>query len=406
MIAAPGTLYAIRSGGPRLAFISASALLLVGNWLRYAGTRCSSFAVVMVGQILIGLAQPFVLAAPTHYSNLWFSPRGRCSATAVASLANPLGGALVQLVNPLIATSPDEIPRMTLYAAIIATVVVVPSFFIPVRPPTPSSPASTSDGVSPSVPESMKLLFTNLNFYLLLTPFTVYVALFNSVTSILTQILTPYGFSENESGIAGAVLIVAGLIAAAIFSPIIDRTKAYLLYIKILVPIIAACYLAFVWSPPTRSIAAPYVILGILGAASFSLLPMTLEFSAEVTYPVGSEVGSTILWSAGQFFGGIFIIASDALQASSNAEPAYNMHYALVFQAIMAWVVVPAAMALGLVWGGVKLGRKEIDSTITSQVVSRPRTASEGLSNGRTDIVKRMRRPIILIRSAGGKSSQ
>ncbi|KAI4267518.1 MAG: hypothetical protein LQ337_008308, partial [Flavoplaca oasis] len=69
----------------------------------------------MFGQILIGLAQPFVLSAPTYYSSLWFSPRGRVSATAVASLANPLGGALGQLINPFLATSPKDIPYMTLY---------------------------------------------------------------------------------------------------------------------------------------------------------------------------------------------------------------------------------------------------------------------------------------------------
>lgn len=44
--------------------------MLIGNWLRYAGTRCTSFPLVMVGQIQIGLAQSFMLAAPTHYSNL------------------------------------------------------------------------------------------------------------------------------------------------------------------------------------------------------------------------------------------------------------------------------------------------------------------------------------------------
>jgi hypothetical protein len=50
--------------------------------------------VVMFGQILTGLAQPFVLAAPTRYSDMWFTERGRTGATALASLANPLGGAV------------------------------------------------------------------------------------------------------------------------------------------------------------------------------------------------------------------------------------------------------------------------------------------------------------------------
>ncbi len=365
-MASPATLHALQAGGPRLAFISCSVLLLVGNWLRYAGTRCSppSFPLVMTGQILIGLAQPFVLAAPTHYSNMWFSPAGRCSATAVASLANPFGGALGQLINPFIATSPQDIPKMTLYVAVISSVIAIPSFFIPVQPPTPSSPASTQ--VRPSMRETMALLLNNTSFYLILAPFAVYVALFNSATSILTQVLTPYGFSEEESGIAGALLIVVGLVAAAISSPLIDRTKAYLLFLKTLVPVIAMCYLAFIWAPPTRALAAPYVILSLLGAASFSLMPIALEILVEVTFPVRPEVSSTIAWAAGQLFGGLFIIISDALQSGRDADPPWNMHYALVFQAVIAWAAVPSVMVLGWVGGGLKLGRKDVDKTGTN----------------------------------------
>lgn len=82
--------------GPKQSIISASVLILLGNWIRYAGTRGGGgkYGVVMFGQILTGLAQPFVLAAPTRYSDLWFTESGRVSATAVASLANPLGGAV------------------------------------------------------------------------------------------------------------------------------------------------------------------------------------------------------------------------------------------------------------------------------------------------------------------------
>ena len=49
-----------------------SILLLLGNWIGYGSTRSAdlSFAGVMVGQILCGLAQPFVLAAPTRFSDL------------------------------------------------------------------------------------------------------------------------------------------------------------------------------------------------------------------------------------------------------------------------------------------------------------------------------------------------
>ena len=314
----------------------------------------------MTGQILIGLAQPFVLAAPTRYSDLWFTPSGRVSATAIASLANPFGGALGQLINPFLATSePSSIPSMILYIAIISSVATIPSFFIPSRPPTPVSPSSSHTKYP--LRTTLPLLLRNPTFYLLLLPFSVYVGFFNSLSSLLTQILTPYDYSETASGIAGALLILVGLAAAAVTSPIIDRSKRYLPLIKTLVPIIAACYLAFIWAPGARTAVAPYIICSVLGAASFSLVPVALEWLVEVTWPVGPELGSVACWTGGQLLGGIFIVVSDALEDGPNGDPPFNMKRALVFQAVVACIIVPSAMVLGFVKGGTRNGRLEAD---------------------------------------------
>lgn len=114
-------IWILNKGGPKPAIVTTAALLLVGNWLRYAGTRANGgiFGLAMFGQILIGFAQPFCLCAPTRYSDLWFSDHGRTSATAVASLANPLGAALGQLIDSEWATKPSDIPNMVLYITII-----------------------------------------------------------------------------------------------------------------------------------------------------------------------------------------------------------------------------------------------------------------------------------------------
>jgi len=96
----PLTIWVLNKGGPKLSIMISSVLLLVGNWIRYGSTRAGAhYSATMFGQILIGFAQPFVLAAPTRYSDMWFTSRGRIAATAVMSLANPLGGALAHQPN-------------------------------------------------------------------------------------------------------------------------------------------------------------------------------------------------------------------------------------------------------------------------------------------------------------------
>jgi FLVCR family MFS transporter 7 len=201
-------------------------------------------------------------------------------------------------------------------------------------------------------------------------PFAVYVGFFNSISSLLNQILSPYSFSETEAGIAGGLLIVVGLVASAITSPIIDRTHKYLLAIKVLVPVIGACYLAFIWAPQTRSLADVYAILSILGAASFGLMPVVLEYLCELTHPVSPEVTSTICWCGGQLLGGIFIVVSDALRDTNEegGRPKGDMTKALWFQAILALVVVPLPLALGCCGRKLKSKRVEVDNrTVNDQ---------------------------------------
>lgn len=187
----------------------------------------------------------------------------------------------------------------------------------------------------------------------MLIPYSIYVGFFNSVSSLLNQIMMPYGFTSDDAGIAGALLIVVGLVAAAISSPILDRTKAFMLAIKVSVPLIGLCYLAFVWMPGTRALAGPYVVLSVLGASSFSLVPVALEFLCELSYPVSPEVTSTVAWAGGQLLGGLFIVISDALKAGPDADPPFHMANALIFTAVIALVTVPLPLALGL------FGRKD-----------------------------------------------
>lgn len=174
------------------------------------------------------------------------------------------------------------------------------------------------------------------------------------------------------------MLIVVGLVVAAITSPVFDRTHAYLRGIKILCPLVSVGYLAMIWAPQTRTLTAPYIISAVLGASSFSLLPVALEYLVEVTFPASPEVGSTILWAGGQLFGGIFIVVMNALK-DGNADlkkvseggrsrgggdrPPGNMYRALVFQAVVALVVLPLPLCLGVkrLGLGIQKGRLRMD---------------------------------------------
>jgi fucose permease len=363
VVATPPTFYTLHKHGPKVSIIVAAVLTLLGSWIKYGATRAGNFAGLMVGQLIIGFAQPFVLSAPTSYSNLWFSPAGRTTATAVTSLANPFGAALGQLISPFWATKPSHIPNTLLYVAIISSVASIPALFIPSAPPTPPSAGSTSSSSKPSngatttgttttnrttLTHDLRTLFHSPEFFLIFIPFSIYVGLFNAISTLLNQILEPYSFSSDDAGIAGAVLIVVGLVSAAITTPFMDKYKFYLPYIKLSTPVIALSYLIFLFSPATKSLAFVYVMCALLGACSFGLVPVVLEFLVEIHYPLGPEVGSSLCWCGGQLLGGVFVVIMDALKAGDNASPPRNMKRALVFQAVLAMVAMPAVLVLGL----------------------------------------------------------
>ena len=89
--------------------------------------------------------------------------------------------------------------------------------------------------------------------------------------------------------------------------------------------------------PGTRSLAGPYVVCALLGATSFSLLPVALELLSILTLPVSPEVASVIAWTGGQILGAIFILIMDALQSPNgwDGEPKNTMKRSLVFQAVI-----------------------------------------------------------------------
>jgi len=102
----------------------------------------------------------------------------------------------------------------------------------------------------------------------------------------------------------------------------------------------------------------------MLGAASFGLVPLALELLVEVTYPVSPEVSSSLCWAGGQLFGAIFILVMDTIRGGGwRGEPEGSGKGALVFLAVVAWVVVPAPMCLGYFGTGRK-GREEVEREV------------------------------------------
>ena len=94
----------------------------------------------------------------------------------------------------------------------------------------------------------------------------------------------------------GAALLLSGLIAACITSPLFDRVFTHHLGLaaRILCPPIGAAWLALIWAVRPNNTAALYALFVVIGVCSLSVLPVGLELGCELTR--NSATSSTILW--------------------------------------------------------------------------------------------------------------
>eukprot|EP00981_Chlorochromonas_danica_P014202 scaffold7537_cov179-Ochromonas_danica.AAC.23 len=72
------------------------------------GGRNTSYAIVLFGTILVGLAQPFYLNMPAKIAATWFGVKERDIATTMASLGNPLGSAIGSLLPPMLVSQDSD----------------------------------------------------------------------------------------------------------------------------------------------------------------------------------------------------------------------------------------------------------------------------------------------------------
>jgi len=341
--------------GIKKSLIFGGVIQVIGSWLRYFANFIDStpenkggrIALTMIGQIIASGAQPYFLGVVPKYAAVWFSEDGRTTATMLGSVSNAFAAALAQLIIPAITNSGDTMSTTVLVCAILSTVAIIPAFFIKERPPTPPS-ASAEQALLETVEEpfsvSLKKVLVNKQFLLLMLVFGSFVAVFNSVTSLISQFTSPFNYTTDEAGYIGAAMVVAGLVGAGIAGPVIDKYKQYKSLIKTLVPITAMSIVAFVFVVRKNDMVGIMVVSVIMGLSAFAVLPAALEVAVEMTFPVTPASSSSILWAFGQLMGVIFLLVLGALQ-DDNLSATKNINPPLIFMAVWCvLIIVPVFM--------------------------------------------------------------
>ena len=179
-------------------------------------------------------------------------------------------------------------------------------------PPTPPSPSEEQHQEIHLKEDFMKLI-TNIHYLTLLFGFSLGLAVFNALTTLLAQLIQPSGYTSDDAGIFGAAVIVAGLFNAFLAGVIMDKTHAYKLILKIL--LLGAClsgvFFTIILRPHQWYPLA--VSIGLMGFFLLPLLPVSFECAVECTYPIRAEWSTGLLMCIGNILGGIFIFVIEYL---------------------------------------------------------------------------------------------
>ncbi|XP_062066305.1 heme transporter FLVCR1 [Lepus europaeus] len=312
--------------GLRLTALLGSGLNCLGAWVKCGSVQRHLFWVTMLGQCLCSVAQVFILGLPSRIASVWFGPKEVSTACATAVLGNQLGTAVGFLLPPVLVPNTQNntslaynISTMFYGTSAIATLLfILTAIAFKEKPQYPPSQAQAALRDSPpeeySYKKSIRNLFKNIPFVLLLVTYGIMTGAFYSVSTLLNQmILKYYPGEEVTAGRIGLTLVVAGMVGSILCGLWLDYTKTYKQTTLIVYILSFIGMVIFTFTLDLGYIIIPFVTGGILGFFMTGYLPLGFEFAVEITYPESEGTSSGLLNAAAQVFGILFTLAQGKL---------------------------------------------------------------------------------------------
>ncbi|MEW5825513.1 MAG: MFS transporter [Candidatus Bipolaricaulota bacterium] len=307
--------------------------VLTGGFGLVRGLVATDYTWVLVSQIGIAIGQPFVLNAISKVAGRWFPQRERATAAGLGSLAIYAGILTGLALTPTLVRVMDLPTALLAYGAFAAVAAVV--FFVIVRE-RPAQPVGPEERAL--VLDGLRSVLREPNFRILLLLFFIGLGLFNAVTTWIEDVVRPRGFSPDQAGLAGGMMVVGGIVGAVLVPMLSDRSGRR-------VPFLV---LALVGATPgllgvafAESMSLLLISSFALGAFLLSSGPLGFQYAAEVTFPAPEGTSNGLLLLAGQVSGIAFIVAMDALKT-----PTGSMTPSLVVLAVL--LAFSAALATRL----------------------------------------------------------
>lgn len=290
---------------------------LTGLFGLLRGLFAADYTGVLIAQAGIAVGQPFVLNAIAKIAGRWFPLNERATAVGMGTLAIYLGIFVGLALTPFLVLRSSIATTLMVYGAFSAAIAILFFVLARERPPTPVGEEARS-----LVFDGYKRLFRQREFILLLILFFIGLGVFNAVTTWIEEIVRPRGFSIDQAGLVGGLMVLGGVVGAIVIPPLSDRMRRR-------VPFIILALAGAIPGLIGITFATSYSLLlasaFVLGAFLLSSGPLGFQYAAEVTYPAPEGTSNGLLLLAGQVSGIAFIIGMDALKSPATGSMATSL---------------------------------------------------------------------------------
>ncbi len=279
-----------------------AALTATGGLLRLVD---DSFTAALAGQILVAVAQPFVLNAVTKVSGQYLRERDRSRGIAVSS-AGIFAGMVLALVLGS-AFGAGRLPALLLVQAVVALAAAL-LLGLGLRRPGPHRPAAAG-------PVPLREVWADRYLRRLIGLVCVGFGVFIALTTWLQALLKPAGVSDNAAGYLLLAMVVAGVVGSAVLPPLVARKGAELRFV--LVSVLAGMA-GLVVLAAVPGVGSGLVVLLVVGLFLLTDLPVVLEMAERRAGEAGATA-SALVWLAGN---GAGLVAALAVELLEHHPPA------------------------------------------------------------------------------------
>lgn len=273
------------------------------------------YNMLLISQVGIAIGQPFLLNSITKVAARWFPISERATASGLGTLSMYVGILAGMSLTPFLVNGSGI--GGTLYIYGILSVVSAVVFIVLARERPLTAPCLPGQEERALALDGLKLIFRNRDFKWLMLIFFIGLGVFNAVTTWIENILGPRGFTTEQAGITGGLMIIGGIFGALIIPILSDRRKKRIPFILIALAgsTLGLAGITFATSYPLLLVSGT-----VFGFFLLSSGPIGFQYGAEVTHPVSEGTSNGFLLLMGQVSGIAFIFGMDAFKAAGTGS--------------------------------------------------------------------------------------